>query len=271
MKQLRAIRILLAVLFILAATACLVIGPHIHPMARAAESIQIMLSASSITLGVTLTWLVLTFFFGRIYCASFCPVGIISDGFLWIRKRIPKLNKPFSYRKESKLAIHFLWIYILCVLAGVSAVVFLIEPWNITRNMASVANISTVQKTWATIGMGTATGITAGLISALLLGISSLWRGREFCTRYCPTGTALGLIQQHSLLHIELDPDKCTSCGICEDKCRAQCIKIADRIIDQKRCVRCFDCVADCPEDAIRYQLNKNIRPNSPLMHKAKQ
>ena len=28
---------------------------------------------------------------------------------------------------------------------------------------------------------------------------------------------------------------------------------------------------ADCPEDAIKYQLNRNIRPNSPLMHKAKQ
>lgn len=269
MKQLRAIRILLAALFLLAATACLVIGPHIHPMAGAAQNLQILLSTSSVTMGVTLVWLVLTFIFGRIYCASVCPVGIFSDVFFRVRRWIPKLNKPFSYRPHSKLSVHILWVYVVCLLAGVIVVPFVIEPWNIARNMASAVNESAIEKTWTTIGLGAMTGVIAGIVSALLIAITSLWRGREFCTRYCPLGTALGIVQQHSLMHLELDPDKCTSCGLCEDKCRAQCIKIADRHIDHKRCVRCFDCVADCPEGAIRYQFNRNMRPSSPLMRKA--
>ena len=270
MKQLRAIRIMLAGLFLLASAACLIIGPHVHPMARAAQSMQIMLSLSSVTIGVTLVWLILTFLFGRIYCASFCPVGVMSDVFFRVRKWIPRLNKPFRYREYSKITVHILWVYILCLLAGITIVPFIIEPWNIARNMAASVNMTAVQKTWATIGLGAGTGVIAGIVSALLIAATSLWRGREFCTRYCPVGCALGILQRHSISHIEIDPDKCTSCGLCEDICRAQCIKVSERRVDQGRCVRCFDCVADCPEGAIKYQFHRNMRPASPLMRKAK-
>lgn len=272
MKQLRAIRILLAALFLLATADCLIIGfliRRMHPMARAAEEMQIIFSASAIGWGVLAVWLLLTFLFGRIYCASFCPVGVLSDVFFRIRKHVPKLNRPFSYRRPSKLSIPILLAYIICIAAGVVIVPFLIEPWNIARNIASVAEPSAVDKTLINLDLGVGTGIVAGIVSGLLIAVTSLWRGREFCSRYCPLGTALGIVQQHSVMHIELDPDKCTSCGICEDNCRSQCINIADRIIDQKRCVRCFDCVADCPEGAIRYQINRNMRPASPLMRKA--
>lgn len=270
MKQLRAIRILLAALFLLAATACLVIGPNIHPMARAAANLQIVLSASAITLGVTFVWILLTFLLGRVYCASVCPVGVCSDIFFRIRRHIPRLDKPFSYRPASKWSIHILWIFVACILAGVTIVPLLIEPWNIARNMAAAANVSALDKAWTTIGLGAATGVAAGIVSGMLIAITSLWRGREFCSRYCPIGTGLGYVQKHSLFHIEFDPDKCTSCGLCEDRCRSQCIKVSERKIDSKRCVRCFDCVADCPEGAIRYQLNRNMRPSSPLMRKVK-
>lgn len=269
MKQLRAIRVLLAALFLLASGACLIIGPHIHPMAGAARDIQIALSASSIAVGASLTWLVLTFVFGRVYCASFCPIGVMSDVFFRIRRHIPKLNKPFRYRQRSRWSVHILWIYVLCVLIGVTAVPLILEPWNMARNIVSTAGVPGSTAALAIFGLGAATGIVAGLLSALLIALTSLWRGREFCTRYCPIGTALGYVQNHSLFHIEIDPDRCTACGLCEDRCRAQCIKVTDRFIDQSRCVRCFDCVADCPEGAIRYQLNRNMRPASPLMRKA--
>ena len=269
MKQLRAIRILLAILFLIAATVCLVIGPQFHPMARAAYSLQIILSAASVTLGATVVWLLLTFLFGRIYCSTACPVGTFSDIFFRIRSKIPRLAKPFRYRPRSKFAIHILWIYALCLIAGISVVPFIIEPWNIARNIAATANPHIIDSTWLTISLGSATGIAAGIVSALLIAVSSLFYGREFCSRYCPLGTALGFVQERSLWHIEFDPDRCTNCGICEENCRSQSIKIVSRYVDESRCVRCFDCVANCPEAAIKYQFNRN-RPATPLFHKAK-
>lgn len=268
MKQLRAIRILFAALFLAACTACLVIGPNVHPMARAAQTLQISLAASSVALGVTAFWLVVTFLFGRLYCASVCPIGIISDLFLGVRRAIPRLNLPFRYRHPSHIGRNLLWVYVLSVIFGISIVVFIIEPYNMARNIAAMANTQAIASTWGTVGRGAVTGIAIGILSLLFIAISSIWHGREFCSRFCPLGTALGFVQEHARMHIEIDPDRCDSCGICEDRCRTQSIKVVSRYVDQTRCVRCFDCVADCPRGAIRYQLNKN-RPASPLMRKA--
>lgn len=266
MKQLRAIRILLAVLFFIALTACLIFGPQVHPMARGAAQVQIVLSAASTTLGATLVWLLITFIFGRVYCSTACPIGTLSDIFLRIRRKIPRLNRPFKYRSSSAWAIHGVWIYILSLLVGIVVVPWTIEPWNIARNIAASVNPETVSTTWATISLGVGTGIAAGAVSAILIAATSLWRGREFC-RWCPLGNTLGALQTRSVMHLEINPDKCISCGRCEDICRTQSIKVVSRYIDDSRCVRCFDCGAECPADAIEYKTNRN-RPATPLFRR---
>lgn len=275
MKQLRAIRILLATLCFAACLVCLLVGPQMHPMAAEVARMQILLSSAASSAGVLAVWLIATFVLGRVYCSTFCPIGIFSDIFLRLRRTSRRLNRPFSYRQRSPMAKHILWIYILCVVLGVVAVPFvaavpyIIEPYNIARNAAAAVNPQTVSSTWSTIGYSAAFGAVIGILSLLLIAGLSLWRGREFCSRWCPVGTALGLVQSRALMHIEINPDKCISCGLCEDNCRSQCIKVVSRYIDDTRCVRCFECVANCPTGAIRYQLNRN-RPASPLMTKSK-
>ena len=63
--------------------------------------------------------------------------------------------------------------------------------------------------------------------------------------------------------------DRCTGCLKCEEACPANCIKAVSRYVDNTRCVRCFDCLHVCGDDAIHYQPNRN-RPATPLMRKAK-
>lgn len=236
-------------------------------MAKAAQALQISLAASSTALGVTALWLLVTFLFGRIYCASVCPVGVLSDLFLGIRRAVPRLNLPFRFRHRSRIGRNLLWIYVLSVIFGISIIVFVIEPYNIARNIAAAANPQAIGSTWGAFGRGAVTGIAIGILSLLFIALSSIRHGREFCAEICPLGTALGFVQAHARMHIEFDPDKCDSCGICEDRCRTQSIKVVSRYVDQQRCVRCFDCVADCPRGAIRYQINRN-RPASPLLRK---
>ncbi len=268
MKQLRTVRIVLAALFFAASLACLVLGPRVNPMARLAGGSQIMLSAISVTLGATLVWLLATFLFGRVYCSTVCPVGTLSDIFLLCRRAIPRLRRrTFRYRPRSRASVHVLWIYLLCTVVGLLAVPFAIEPWNIMRNIVAVFHPSAVEATWISIGLGAATGIAAGVVSLVLIAVSSIWFGREFCSRYCPIGTAMGMLGDQTVWHIEIDPDRCTSCGLCEEICRSQCVKVAGRLVDNGRCVRCFDCVARCPEGAIRFQPNRN-RPATPLMRR---
>lgn len=117
MRQIRIFRIFLAILFFVATVAYLFIGPQVHPMAVVSKKAQIILSAGTTAIGAILTWLVITFIFGRIYCSTVCPVGTLSDLFIRIRRRIPALDKKFSYRKQTRLPIHILMIYAICLLA----------------------------------------------------------------------------------------------------------------------------------------------------------
>ena len=241
-----------------------------HPMAAVSEKTQIILSAGATAIGALLAWLILTFIFGRIYCATVCPIGTLSDIFIRIRRKIPKLDKKYSYRPSRRWSIHILLVYVICILAGVLTVPYILEPWNIMRNIVSIVKPSAVEATWINLGIGVATGMIAGTVSLIFIAVYSLLHGRMFCTDICPIGTAMGLLHEHNIYHIEIDPDRCTSCGICENICKSACIKVVSRHVDNSRCVRCFDCLAACPEEAIRYQPNRN-RPATPLFRKTKQ
>lgn len=269
MRQLRIFRIFLATIFFIASVAYLAIGAHVHPMAVVSEKAQIILSAVAVSIGATLAWLILTFLLGRVYCSTVCPIGTLSDVFIRIRRKIPALNHEFRYRERSRWSVHILIVYIISLLIGAGVIPFIVEPWNMMRNMASTVNPSATAVTWGTLGIGVGAGIICGIITFLLIATSALLYGRRFCTDICPLGTAFGLLHEHTIYHIEINPDKCISCGECEKTCRASCIKTVSRFVDNSRCIRCFDCLAVCPNDAIRYQPNRN-RPASPLMRKVK-
>lgn len=265
MKELRIIRIILAVIFFVGAVLYFAIGLRIHPALSFTEKVQIIPSMIANCLGVTIIWLVVTLLIGRVYCSTVCPVGTFQDIFRHGRRFIKPLKKSFSYHPGSKMRYYIFGAYIFCIIAGVAAIPFWIEPWSIIRNISGDLHPSAEKVEWIRLGVGMSTGIIAGAVSALLLIIVGLITGRGFCTDICPIGTALGYVSNYSLYHIEIDPDRCINCMKCEDVCRSQCIKVVNRYVDNSRCVRCFDCGHVCPNDAIRLQINRNRRA-TPLM-----
>lgn len=267
MKGLRTIRIVLSVVFLVTSVAFLVFEHYVGPLARVSEKLQIIPSILATTMGVTIVWIVISMFLGRIYCSTVCPIGTLQDVVLKFRRKIPHFNHPFSYQPRRQVRYHILLIYLVCLGVGVVAVPYWIEPWNIMRNISSVFNPNAVETTWITLGIGAGAGMAAGIVSAILLIICALFTGRGFCTVVCPIGTALGALDGITLYHIEIDPDKCINCMKCEEVCKSQCVKVAGRVVDNSRCVRCFDCLNVCPNDAIRFQSGRNRRA-TPLFRK---
>ncbi|MDE7108938.1 MAG: 4Fe-4S binding protein [Muribaculaceae bacterium] len=267
MKDLRTIRIFLATLFFILAVAYLAVSPTIHPIARVVAKVQIIPSLMAVGMGAVLVWFAVTFLFGRIYCSTICPVGTFQDVAIWLRRRLGRRQRPVRFRQPAAVRYPLAVIFFLCLLLGVTVVPFWLEPWSIMRNICGAIRPSAQEEAWIELGIGMGIGVVAGIVSAVLLIVCAALTGRGYCTEICPVGTALGLLSDYTLLHIEIDPDKCINCMKCEDVCEAHCIKVVSRYVDNSRCIRCFDCLKVCPNDAIRYQIQRNRR-GTPLVNK---
>ena len=269
---------ILAVLFLAASIAFLFASGSLHTSTSFAPKAQIVPSALAVTMGALLFWLGVTLFFGRFYCSTVCPVGTVADLSMRLRRvlgrRIPSLAAPFRYKHGKRWRYHILVLYLLCLLFGIAAiplaeaVPYIIEPWNIVNNVSAIARPDNIALTWQTLGVGAGLGFALGLAMLLVVVVWAFFAGRDFCNIVCPIGSVLGYIDKYSLMHIEIDPDRCISCMKCEEVCRSSCVKVVSRYVDNTRCVRCLDCIAVCPVAAIRLQSNRN-RPATPLMRRA--
>lgn len=261
----RRLRIILASTVLIASILWLVCGTGMGGFADCSERLQIIPSAIQTCLGVTVFWIVATLLFGRVYCSTVCPVGSLQDMAVWVRRKSGK-GKVFRFEKPLTLRYAVLLAYAAALAAGITAVGFVVEPWNMIRNAAAAARPSDIASTWTSIGISTGVGVASGFASLLAIIAWAWFSGRDFCTKVCPIGTALGCVHSQTLLHIAIDPDKCVSCMKCEDACPSKCINVERRFVDNSRCIRCFDCIDVCPNDAVRYQLNKDRHRQTPLL-----
>lgn len=278
MRDLRTIRIFLAVIFFAAAVAYLFIGRDVNPMAQVSIRSQILPTALLMTLGATIIWLVATFVFGRIYCSTVCPIGTWQDTGLRVRRLVNKRRSrngepapfaPFSYRHRWKYRHVALIGYIVCLILSLLPIAALVEPWRIMQSASMAVNPESIEpKLLLSVG-NVALGATIGIISLIAIWVWGLFHGRRFCTHICPIGMVLEGLADKAVYHIEIDPDKCTNCMRCEDVCRSESIKVVSRYVDNGRCVKCFDCLKVCEDDAIRYQRNRNRRA-TPLLRRMK-
>jgi len=234
--------------------------------------------------------LLLTIFFGRIYCSTICPLGFLQDIIARIGKRFSKI-KIFRYSKAyNYLRYGILILVILSLFAGTTFLLNLLDPY------------SNFGKIWS--GLFRPLVVTINdLLSGLLektgsyiikpIGIVSFnWpvlvypfvflctiiflaysRGRLFCNTICPVGTLLSIVSKISFFKLTIDENTCTRCGKCSTACKAECIDVKIKKVEFDRCVACFNCIKACPENGIGYKkfplsflkLLKNKQFNSTL------
>ncbi len=269
MKNLRITRLVLAGLFLVLALVYVFVEGWARSLGSISYRSQIIPSLIAVAMGASLFWLVITIIYGRVYCATACPIGTIIDLASRLRRFLPPAHRRYRYRNQRQVRYHILIIYIICLIAGLTIVPALIEPWNIFVNIAATTGLSDSALTTAGIGISAATGMIAGFASLLAIIIVSTFWGREFCNTVCPIGTLMSLAGCNAIYRIEIDPDKCSGCLLCEDVCPAGCVKVAGRYVDDQRCVRCMKCIDRCPDEAIRWQSSRN-KAATPLMKRAK-
>ncbi|MDR2641297.1 MAG: 4Fe-4S binding protein [Planctomycetaceae bacterium] len=218
---------------------------------------------------------ILTLFFGRIYCSVICPLGVLQDGISHLAGQIKGKKNRFRFAPaKSWLRYGVLALFIIALVAEISVFVSVLDPYAAYGRLASnffsplyrqgnnllaffAEKIDSYSfystevwiKGWITFGTAAVTLFVVGILA---------WRnGRTYCNTICPVGAFLGFLSRFALFKLTVNKEKCTECRRCERNCKASCIDGNAMNIDYSRCVGCFNCVKMCRSDAIRYTLPK--------------
>ncbi|MCL1892764.1 MAG: 4Fe-4S dicluster domain-containing protein [Holophagaceae bacterium] len=230
---------------------------------------------------IVLALVLLTQLFGRIYCSILCPFGILQDCISHISGRRSGKGSRFRFSMGMPLLRNGIFIlFIIGLLAGISVVVSLLDPYaafgrvasnifspvyrfgnNILASLAESVDsyalypTSVWTKSWITLGVALATISAIGLLA---------WKnGRTYCNTICPVGTFLGIFSRNAVYKLTIDTKKCTKCGLCEKGCKASCIDSANSYIDHSRCVACFNCIGNCKLGGLKYVPKMEFLPES--------
>ena len=87
------------------------------------------------------------------------------------------------------------------------------------------------------------------LITVIVLSVAFY---RPFCKWLCPLGAFYALFNRVSLLQMQVDKNKCVSCGKCAKACRMD-VDVTKHP-NHTECIRCGMCVKACPTGAICYR-----------------
>jgi len=207
-----------------------------------------------------LVLLIPTLFLGRIFCNWICPYGIIHHFVGWVlntrnaRQRI----ESNRYRRLYQVKYYILGFMILAAVFS-TLQIGLLDPIcllhrSFTGSILPALNLPAPVQKGLRIGEPKyhQLGWVIGLILLFLVGMN-LVIPRFFCRVLCPLGALLGLLSRFAVWRIERDPNKCTDCDLCLQSCEGA--SDPHKQLRKSECFVCFNCLEDCPHDAIRFSL----------------
>jgi len=274
MKFLKNLRVVLAFLFFLPILLFFIdfagkLPIQFHQL-LSIQWIPALLSLNFVILGILL---LLSLLFGRIYCSTICPLGVLQDALTWklrfFRKKKKKIRYEYSAPKNI-LRYSILAITLIVFIFGSSFLVLLLDPYSTFGRIASqlfrplaIWGNNFIAYVLSAMGYYTFYKVEQVSFVPLAFGIALLFfflitqmswfKGRSYCNTICPVGTSLGLLSKISFFHIKMEESTCTHCGACEKKCKSQCIDSKATTVDDSRCVSCFNCLSSCKNGSIKY------------------
>lgn len=269
--MLRKIRIALATLFFVGITALFLDFTGVLPayfgwMAK----VQFVPALLAVNAAIIAGLLLLTFIFGRIYCSTICPMGVMQDIISWMAGRRNK--RRFTYSKgKTPLRIVMLILFAVALVANLAWLASIIEPYSaygrIVNNLFAPLyawgnNLLAIIAERVDSYMFYTTDVWLKSIGTLAVAATTFavifilaWRnGRTWCNTICPVGTLLGFVSRYALMKPAIDTSKCSGCNLCSRNCKASCIDSKNKNIDYSRCVTCMNCLEVCNKGAISYR-----------------
>ena len=123
--MLKKIRIVLAVIFGLLITMLFLdISGVLHRYFAFAAKLQFVPALLALNAVVLIVLVLLTLFFGRVYCSVICPTGIYQDVVAFFARRLkPKKRRRYRYSKpKTVLRWVILVLFVIGIIAGIGVI-----------------------------------------------------------------------------------------------------------------------------------------------------
>ncbi len=188
--------------------------------------------------------------FGRMICGWLCPFGLIQE--LFYKIKTPKLKKSPVTRLLSylKYAILVFFVFIVPIMYAfrdtpLPAFCKYICPAGTLEGGIGLLSNAVNDSYFSMLGPLFTWKFL--LMVSILVGCVFIFR--LFCRFICPLGALYGLFNKISFFGIKVDNSKCTSCGLCQAKCKVDITHPGDQ-----ECISCGACVSVCPTQAIQWK-----------------
>ena len=207
----------------------------------------------------SLTILIPTIFLGRFFCNWICPYGTLHQFVGWLGRATRKRKHaeseeqhPNRYRPSQRLKYVLLIALLVAALCG-SLQIGLIDPLCLFHRSLTGAVVPSLALPAPALLGPARTHHGAWIIGFILFALVALnlVYPRFFCRVLCPLGAFLGWLSRFIWWRIDRDPAKCHGCDRCRDHCEGACDPHAK--LRTAECTLCLNCIADCPEGALRF------------------
>jgi len=212
----------------------------------------------------SLVLLVPTLLLGRIFCNWICPYGTLHQitGWLFGKGRGEERERIESNRYRPIYQIKYLILIGMIVAAFFGSLqVGLLDPICLFHRSMTTAVLPGLNLAFpSTFYVRQYFHVGAWLIGFLLLALvaMNIVIPRFFCRVICPLGAFLGATSKFSLWRIDRDPHKCIDCDACLKNCEGASDPHTQ--LRKSECFVCFNCIEDCPTDAISFKLLPDLK-----------
>jgi ferredoxin len=167
--------------------------------------------------------LVAALFFGRVFCATVCPLGAIQELMVLKPLRVPRaLDRALGWLK---------WVYLAVAIYYV-ALPAVDRDFVICRYDPFVGLFRFTGEAWL-LGLG-----------GLFL-VAGIFVGRPYCRWLCPYGALLSVCSRYAWRSYSITPDRELDCGLCADACPYGAIERHRAV--RTTCFACGRCYRSCP------------------------
>ena len=138
--------------------------------------------------------LIFTLFFGRTFCASVCPLGAVQELVAVRPVQVP----AWVDHTLGLLAYVYLGAAVIFAGSGTAFVICRYDPFVGFFRLSATFDMLVLGGCFLVVG---------------------LFVGRPYCRYLCPYGAILGLLSKVSKWHVNIPPEDCINCRLCEESC----------------------------------------------------